>query len=80
MSTTYNRTTIVVRCKAFASDGVATNLVRIDHDGSLTVWDSVAGAYTSCHAIGPRSARRILAKHGSVCPAVLGDKPADLWQ
>ena len=60
--TTRQQITARVRCKAFSSEGVRINKVRIEQDGSLLVWDTVAGHYTSCHAILPQTAQRIRRK------------------
>jgi hypothetical protein len=41
---------IRMRCKAFASDKFALmHRVQVAPDGSVRVWDSVAGHYTLCH-------------------------------
>jgi hypothetical protein len=42
--------TIKMRCKAFASDKFALmHRLQVSSDGSVRVWDSVAGHYTLCH-------------------------------
>ena len=50
---------ITIRCKAFSGEGVRTHRVMVDEDGTVRVWDSVAGHYTVCHSLSPRSQRRI---------------------
>ncbi len=50
---------ITVRCKAFSGEGVRENRVMVDEDGTVRVWDSVAGHYTLCHSLSPDSQRRI---------------------
>ncbi len=33
------------RCRAFSSEGVRENRIRVHEDGEVTVWDSVAERY-----------------------------------
>jgi hypothetical protein len=33
--------------------------VAVEPDGSVLVWDSIAGHYTRCHSLGPSAVRRI---------------------
>lgn len=47
------------RAKFFAGYGITTEKVRVDADGNVRVWDSVAGHYTLCHSLTPRAAKRI---------------------
>jgi hypothetical protein len=49
----------VVRCKAFAGEGVREHRVEIDAAGAVRVWDSVAGHYTTCHSLSASAIRRI---------------------
>ena len=51
---------ITIRAKAFSSEGVRTHRVMVD-GGSVLVWDSVAGHYTSCHVLSASAIRRALA-------------------
>ena len=51
--------TITVKCKAFSGEGAKVNKVRISPAGEVSVWDSVAGHYTTCHALSPATIRRI---------------------
>ena len=43
--------TIEMRCKAFSGEGVRMNRVQVSDDGTVRVWDSVAGHYTTCHSM-----------------------------
>lgn len=58
MATSTNDKVIEMRCKAFSTEGVRNNLVLVEPDGSVRVWDDVAGYYTTCHALGEASKRR----------------------
>jgi hypothetical protein len=52
-------TTITMRCKAFSSEGgVRENRVQVSEDGTVRVWDSVAGHYTTCHVMTAAAQRR----------------------
>jgi hypothetical protein len=53
--------TMTIRCKAFDGEGVRTNRVMVDDDGTVRVYDSVAGYYTTCHSLSERTMRRIRA-------------------
>ena len=50
---------ITIRAKAFSCEGVRANRVMVE-DGAVTVWDSVAGHYTSCHVLSASAIRRAL--------------------
>ena len=52
--------TITVRAKAFSGEGVREHRVRVDADGTVRVWDSVAGHYTMCHSLSKGAERRIV--------------------
>jgi hypothetical protein len=43
--------TVVIKAKAFSSESVKTHKVAVDADGTVRVWDSVAGHYTTCHSL-----------------------------
>jgi hypothetical protein len=49
--------TLTVRANAFGR--VETIRVMVDVDGTVRVWDSVAGYYTTCHRLGTSAIRRI---------------------
>lgn len=59
MPTTKTAAELTTRCRAFATEGVRENRIRITEDGSVLVWDSVAGHYTRCHSLSPAAQRRI---------------------
>jgi hypothetical protein len=42
---------IKMRCKAFGGEGVRINLLQVSSDGSVRVWDRIAGHYTACHIL-----------------------------
>ena len=50
--------TIDMRCKAFSGEGVRMNRVQVSDDGTVRVWDSVAGHYTTCHVMTAAAQRR----------------------
>lgn len=52
---------LTARCRAFAGEGARENRILVEDDGSVLVWDPVAGAYTRCHALSPRTQRRLAA-------------------
>jgi hypothetical protein len=47
------------RARCWTGHGVATITAQVDPDGTVRVWDSVAGHYTVCHALSPSAQRRI---------------------
>ncbi len=51
--------TLTVRCRPFTGTRVAAHKVRVETDGSVTVWDEVAGHYTRCHVLSEPTCRRI---------------------
>jgi hypothetical protein len=38
---------------------LVTARVAVESDGSVLVWDSIAGHYTRCHSLGASAVRRI---------------------
>lgn len=56
---TKNEVTITARCKAFCSEGVRVNKIRIDTDGTVRVWDAAAGHYTTCHSLSKATQNRL---------------------
>lgn len=50
---------LTVRCRPFTGSAIGNHKVRIEADGSVTVWDSVAGHYTTCHILSAATCRRI---------------------
>ena len=51
--------TLTVRCKAFAGESIKANRVQVESDGTVRVWDSVAGHFTNCHNMSEATIRRI---------------------
>jgi hypothetical protein len=51
--------TLTIRCKAFSGESIKTNKVRVETDGNVQVWDSVAGHYTNVHSLSESTIRRI---------------------
>lgn len=52
-------TQITIRAKAFTGRGIETVRVLVDSDGTIRVWDSVAGHYTRCHILSRSAQARI---------------------
>jgi hypothetical protein len=51
---------ITARAKAFSNEGIKAHKFSVDADGTVRVWDSVAGHYTTCHSLSKSAIRRIL--------------------
>ena len=49
---------ITIRAKAFSGEGVRTVRASVDADGTVRVWDGVAGYYTTCHSLSASAIRR----------------------
>lgn len=47
------------RAKAFSSKGIREYQFLVDSDGTVAVWDNVAGHYTTCHSLGESAILRI---------------------
>ena len=62
MTTTTNQATdreIEMRCKAFSVNRSAqVERIMVSADGTVRVYDSVAGHYTRCHVLGSSAQRR----------------------
>ena len=54
-----NTTEITARAKAYSSEGIKTHKFSVDADGTVRVWDSVAGHYTTCHSLSKSAEARI---------------------
>lgn len=50
---------VAIRAKAFATEGVRTNRCTVDADGTVRVYDSIAGYYTTCHSLTDAAIRRV---------------------
>lgn len=51
--------TITTRARAFSGYGIQQITARVDADGTVRVWDSVAGYYTTCHSLSDSACARI---------------------
>lgn len=52
---------ITIRAKAFSGGKVQTCRCIADQDGTVRVWDAIAGHYTRCHSLSAAAVRRVLA-------------------
>lgn len=50
---------ITCRARAFAGRGIENVRCRLEPDGTVLVWDSVAKHYTRCHSLSESAKRRI---------------------
>jgi hypothetical protein len=50
---------VTTRARAFSGYGMETVRCRVEADGTVLVWDSVAGHYTNCHGLSASAVRRI---------------------
>ena len=57
---------INARAKAFSGQGIRSHRFHVDSDGTVRVWDAIAGYYTSCHSLSRSTEARIrkLARDG----------------
>ena len=53
-------TQVIARAKAFSNDSIRTHKFEVDSDGTVRVWDSVAGYYTRCHNLSESAKKRIV--------------------
>lgn len=56
-----NKTTIEIqaRVKAFSREGIRLNRISVDSTGTVRVWDSIAGHYTTVHNMSAATQSRI---------------------
>jgi hypothetical protein len=59
MTTKTHEIEITTRARAFAGRPIEDVRCRLDADGTVLVWDSLAGHYTRCHSLGDSAIRRI---------------------
>ena len=52
-------TRFTARVKAFSCEGIRLNRIQIDADGTVRVYDSIAGHYTRCHSLSPKTQARL---------------------
>lgn len=50
---------VTTRAKAFTAYGTETIRAMVDEDGTVRVYDSVAGYYTTCHILSDSAQQRI---------------------
>lgn len=50
---------VIARAKFFSSSGVEERACLVEPDGTVRVWDEVAGHYTLCHALSADDQERI---------------------
>lgn len=55
-----NSIEITAKAKAFSNEGVKTHKMLVTGN-TVSVWDSVAGHYTTCHSLSASAIRRIVA-------------------
>lgn len=55
-----NMQIMTIRAKAFSTEPTGAYTVSIAPGGLIRVYDSVAGYYTTCHALSQRTIDRIL--------------------
>ena len=48
-----------LRCTPFSALPIGPYRLAIEDDGTVRVWDSVAGHYTLCHALSGRTQKRL---------------------
>ncbi len=58
MTTENNETIITINCRAVGGR-LERNKVCVDEDGTVRVYDGVAGHYTTCHSLSARDIARI---------------------
>lgn len=50
---------VTARARAFSAEGVRQHKFMVESDGTVRVYDPVAGHYTTCHALSAGALRRI---------------------
>lgn len=55
------------RGRFFKAEGITEEMVRVDTDGSVSVWDSVAGHFTLVHSLSEPGKTRIRNKAKALC-------------
>ena len=54
-----NTTEITARAKAFSNQGIKSHKFSVDADGTVRLWDAVAGHFTTCHSLSKSAEARI---------------------
>lgn len=52
-------TEITARAKAFSHEGIKNHKFCVNADGTVLVWDSLAGYFTTCHSLSKSAEARI---------------------
>ncbi len=52
-------TVVEARAKAFAGENVKSHRFAVSTDGSVRVWDAIAGHYTNCNSLSESAKARI---------------------
>ncbi len=42
---------VTIKAKAFSGENTREHKIMVGSDGSVRVWDGVAGHYTTCHSL-----------------------------
>ena len=50
---------VIARARFFTGSGIERRRCKLDEDGTVRVWDKVAGHYTLVHSLSPSARRRI---------------------
>jgi hypothetical protein len=53
---------ITAKVKAFAPEKMQNYRLSVERDGGVAVYDPIAGFFTRCHILTPRTQRRIAAR------------------
>lgn len=59
---TTNQTSEIIftaRAKAFSRQGVRNHKFLLSQDGTIRVWDAIAGHYTTCHSLSTSAQARL---------------------
>jgi hypothetical protein len=59
MTTTTEDRFVTAKAKAFSGEGVREHKCMVAADGTVRVWDAVAGHYTTCHGLSESAQHRI---------------------
>ena len=46
-----NGVTFSMRCRAFSCEGMMDNEIKVEQDGTVHVWDDIAGYFTNVHSM-----------------------------
>ncbi len=50
---------VTTKAEAFSTESAREYRFAVEADGTVRVWDSVAGHYTTCHSLSASAVRRI---------------------